>query len=480
MKKLFSLIVSVFMLAFAYGTTNTLFGDPMLSASVTIGLGVFSAIMYKMPVLSNSLFSAILIPDFTPKSQAEIDAMDSTQMGIYLKEKGEFEIATLKSQLAALGEDKSKNADELKRLETSINAMMKQVENQILTLKALEEKGMNPEIKKSELIEFIEKRAALDFNDKGRKENNTVQLKAAALMTTANVIPNVTNGFNQLFGNYIDPNIHSAPKESPFIMSLVDVTTQEGTEDIWYVQRINEEGDAAFIAEGALKPLADGEWKEFKTSVKEVAVRWKMSRRMLKNAAMAVSNFRTHVNELIELKMDNGVLSGPGTGNELSGVTTLAAPFVVPAQLANYYQDANIYDVIMAVATYVRLNNFKGNLTCVLNSVWEAKMKGIKNLDGDYIIPPFVSPDGTKVGSVTMRFENGMSEDDILLGDLKQFKAVISSNIEYFEGFSDDDFDKNLESRKLEAFLGTYLPSTKAGSIIFDDIATILTAIEAT
>ena len=33
---------------------------------------------------------------------------------------------------------------------------------------------------------------------------NSIASKAPALMTTANVIPNVANGFNQLFGNYID------------------------------------------------------------------------------------------------------------------------------------------------------------------------------------------------------------------------------------------------------------------------------------
>jgi hypothetical protein len=133
----------------------------------------------------------------------------------------------------------------------------------------------------------------------------------------------------------------------------------------------------------------------------------------------------------------------------------------------------------MAVATYVSLNNFKGQFTCVLNTVWKAKMFGEKEATtNNYILPSFVAPDGSTVGDVNVVFQNGMDADAILLGDLKRFKVRISENITYDEGYENDDFSKNLESRKLEAFLGTYLPANYAGAIIYDDIATVLTAIE--
>ena len=199
---------------------------------------------------------------------------------------------------------------------------------------------------------------------------------------------------------------------------------------------------------------------------------------MINHAPSVVSDFRLHADELMEQEIDNGVLSGDGTGNNLNGIVEFASPFIVPTQLANYYASANIFDVIMAVATYVRLNNFKGQLTCVLNTVWQAKMMGIKNADGDYIMPAFVTRDGKQVGETRILFENKMDEDAILLGDLRKFKVRISENIGYYEGWENDDFSKNLSSRKLEAFLGTYMPTSYAGAIIYDDIATILTSIE--
>ena len=196
------------------------------------------------------------------------------------------------------------------------------------------------------------------------------------------------------------------------------------------------------------------------------------------HAPSVVGDFRTHANELMDSKIDDGVAVGDGLGDNLSGITTLASPFVVPPSLALYYQSANIFDVIQAVATYVRLNNFKGNLTCVLNTVWMAKMMGIKNLNDDYIIPPFVTKDGKQVGETRVLFTNKFDEADILLGELKKFRVRISEGVSYFEGWENDDFSKNLSSRKLEAFLGTYLPTSDAGAIIYDQIATILTAID--
>lgn len=155
-----------------------------------------------------------------------------------------------------------------------------------------------------------------------------------------------------------------------------------------------------------------------------------------------------------------------------------ASAFVVPSGLAGYYDFANIYDVIMAMATQIRLANFKGKITAVLNTVWMAKMAGVKDAEGRYIIPPFVTPNGKNVGEVEVKFTNKMDADDILVGDLKKFVLVMAEDVEYFEGYENDDFSKNLVSKKLEAFMGTYYKRSDAGAIIYDQISSVLTDIE--
>lgn len=400
--------------------------------------------------------------------------------------KGQIEKAMSKEDFEAfktdLGEISTK--EEVKEVEKLLNELKEDVQ----TIKENGEQMENA--KKGYFVDFVEKNIENKEHENG-KYSNKLEVKAkdlfqtvskvAALMTTANVTPNVANGFNQLFGNYIDSTIYHDPKADPFILPLVDVTTQEGTESIWYVQRVNEEGDAAFIGEGDAKPLIDAEWAESKAPIKEVAEFWKFSKRLAQNAPQVVSDFRMHANELINLKIDDGVYDGDNTGDNLNGLVNQAASWVVPTALANYYTAPNIFDAIMAAATKIRLANHKGEITAVLNTVWKAKMMGVKASDNSdaYILPDFVAPDGSTIADVRVVFTNLADADVLTIGVLKNFKVVISQNVEYYEGYENDDFRKNLMSKKLEAFLGTYFPSNLADSIISDDISTILDSIDA-
>ena len=382
--------------------------------------------------------------------------------------------AVKKEDLAAL-EIKLNELSEKDTSETNKNS----IEDLQEQLNVLKEKTITGEqIKKGSFVTFVEDNLEKNkdiANDRSYSASTTI--KAPALMTTANVTGNVTDGFNPLFGNYVDASIGSTPKADPFILPLVNVISQPGTESIWYVDRVNEEGDAEFIGEGDLKPLIDAEWATSKTDVKEVAVRWKFTKRLMYHAPSIVADFREHANELIENKMDDGIVSGDGTGDNLAGLETLGSAFIAPTQLANYYSDANIFDVICAAATAVRLNNFKGDLTCILNTVWMAQMMGVKNSEGDYIVPPFASQDGRQIGETRIVFTNRLADDKIIIGDLKKFNVVMSENVLYDEGYENDDFSKNLVTRKLEAFLGTYIKASDAGAIIVDDISTIQSAI---
>lgn len=347
----------------------------------------------------------------------------------------------------------------------------------------------NSATKKGSFVEFVEKNITENpgqYNEKqdsgiaaNRNYQASTTIKAAALMTTANVTPNVAGGFSPLFGNFIDTEIGHVPKPENIILPLVTVRNQPGTESIWYTARVNEEGDAEFIAEGALKPLADAEWATYKAAIFEVAVRWKFTKRLMNHAPAVVSDFLEHAYELVEQKMDDNLLSSVASATQFAGLEQSAAAFVVPPQLAGYYTFANIYDVINAMASRIRLSNFKGQLTAVLNTVWEAKMMGIKDAEGRYITPPFVTPDGRKVGSVQVVFSNKIDDDGILIGELRRFNVVMAENVQYDEGYENDDFSKNLVSRKLEAFLGTYINPAHAGSILYDEISSVLTDISA-
>ena len=406
---------------------------------------------------------------FVKKTQKEIDAMDPEVAEKYFADKEAHEAAETQKKLDELA---TKLKEEFKGDIDKANLALKEANDRIDELK--ESNDGKAAIAKGTFVEFVEKNVAkYNENTENKQYGASLAMKAAALMTTANVLPNVAGGFSPLFGNYIDTEIGHVPKPENIILPLVTVKTQPGTESIWFSDRINEDGDAAFIAEGALKPLADADWQTSKRDIKEVAVRWKFTKRLMMHAPAIVQDFQEHARELVEQKIDDQILEGDGTGNNLAGLEELASAFIVPAGLAGYYQAPNIYDVIMAMATRVRLSNFKGQITAVLNTVWMAKMAGIKDTENRYIVAPFVSPDGTRVGAVNVKFSNKIADDAIVVGDLKKFNVVFAENIMYDEGYENDDFSKNLVSRKLEAFLGTYIKGSDAGSILYGDISDI-------
>ena len=409
------------------------------------------------------------------EKQAIIDDMASKVQNATQEQMDSFKNQLEALDVEALNALKGKNFAEKQDFD-NLKDLVDEVNESVKEIKDLNEQ--NVKSKKGIYVDFAEKNAK-DFNKNDKNYERDLTIKAPALMTTANVTPNVAGGFSPLFGNYIDGNIGEVPKADPVITPLVNVITAPGTEKIWWTERTNEEGDAEFIGEGDLKPLVDAEWATFSDDIYEVAERWKFSKRLMNHAPSVIDNFRTHANELIENKIDDTVLSGDNSNNslEFNGLETVGTAFIVPTQLANYYPGANIFDAINAVATFVRLNNFKGALTCILNPVWKAIMQGIKDKDDNYIIPPFVTQDGMQVGEVRVVFSNRFDASKIILGDLKKFNLVMSEDVSYDEGYENDDFSRNLVSRKLEAFMGSYIKGSDAGSIVSDDISTILEAI---
>lgn len=426
---------------------------------------------------------------FKYKTQAELAKMDEAAVDAYMVAKKEHEDdlnqkAIDKAVKAAL-EDAEMTAKKL--VEDAVSAQKKVTDDALQQISKLKEQITTHDgHKEGTVVAFFKKniaeQKAIDGDNLGgmgdRNYSAKHTIKAAALMTTADVLPNVDGGFSPLFGNYIDYEIGHLPLPAMIFMDLVTVKSAPGTENIYFSDRVNIQGDAAFIAEGTTKPLVSAQWQTTSKKTCEVALRWKQSKRLMAHAPSVIADFAERANEFMEQKVDDEILEGVSSATDFDGLQAVGTAFIVPGDLAAYYTFASIYDVIMACASQIRIANFKGNITATLNTVWQAKMQGVKDALGNYIIPPFVTKDGLNVGEVAVKFSNKVDPADIVVGVLKNYNLVVAENVSYDEGYENDDFSKNLVSKKLEAFMGSYVKLSNAGSIIYDQIATILTAIE--
>lgn len=379
----------------------------------------------------------------------------------------------------------------------SNNSVIKAVESLGLAVKAMAEKqGKNAEdMTKPELITMFEKSAAeAKEGSNFSKKKAVVKAKAifdevnksAALMTTGNITgaggsgTGGAQGFSQLFGNYIDNQIYAAPIQISSILDDVSVVTQTGTENVYYTERKTPEGAVQTLSEGSAKPLADANWVTSVVNTKEIAVMWKISHRMLFHASASVQDFRQYAQLLVEQFIPDEVLNGDSsitTGNQdnFDGVITAASSWTTGGALSETVLFPNVYDVIVAMSTTIRTAGYKGQIVARVNPGEElALLSGQKTTYGEYTFPPFVSPDGSKIKDVLLKYDPSIPAGKILVGVLSNYKVVIAENVMYFETDSNvDDFEKNMRSRKLEAFVAGYLPSQLKPSIIYGDIATI-------
>ena len=483
-KSFYSVLMLGIVFAFGMMTGSTTFA---IAAMGTVG---FMSALSHSGVLGNVAFNAPVLPDFTPKTKAEISSLSEEDLTKYLDERKAFENAEIElkhyNQIEALKTELAGDKEGLEKLikeaDENMKKHQKEAEDMFLMIKGLQEKGTKGgEDEATTLMKWFKSDDRKNLLEKGTGIER-VTLKAAELMSIAAVgagSAHITeaNGFSINVNNFIDPKIYSAPKNKNIFLNLVSVSTSPGTEKIWWSERNNEEGDAAFIAEGGTKPLVDANWQTFSADIFEVAERWKFTKRMMLHTNSVVNDFQTHARQLIDLKIDDEVLGGDGIAPNMSGIVDQASAFVVPAALANYYPYVNIWDVIMAVKTQIEVANFAPT-SVVLHTTWFAKMYGIKSeTEAMYISHPLMTPDGRSMAGMTLIFTNKIDADYILVGDLSEFNVKFAEDIMYDEGYENDDFSKNLVSRKLEAYLGTYIPSTQVPAIVYDEIATIEAAI---
>lgn len=359
------------------------------------------------------------------------------------------------------------------------NALKEQSRVSNANLTKLIESSRQISLKTASLQKIHKHLEGLDLNKRAKDKvggMERIEIKAAEVMSIAGGSIVTADDYSINVNNYVDSEIGHTPKPKNFILALITVETQSGTEKIWWSERTNEEGNAQFIGEGDLKPLISAKYTTKSSDIKEVAERWKMTNRMIMHTNRVVGDFQEHANELIEQQIDTKVLQGDGIGDNLLGIFNQVSAFIAPTSLIGFYQNPNIWDVINAIIAQISLANFTAT-DIVLNTVQRAIMFGTKDTQDRYIMPPFMTPDGKQISGLAVTFTNKMPEGKIMVGDMKKFKAVFSEDIMFDSGLMDDDFATNHTSFKLEAYLGVYIKAPNIPSIVVDDIATVKTAI---
>ena len=359
--------------------------------------------------------------------------------------------------------------DELKASFPDVTELKSRLDDIAAKITDLDEK-QNRQRKSGDVPELVSKEAFDTIKTAmtdGRKVE--IPLKAASIITTAN-FANSPHSFT----TEVDRTINApAPPEMVILNRLVRGRTN--AQIIFWINRVNEEGGAAFIEEGALKPLKDWERTEESSVAKKVAVMATLTTEALTDVIYMESELREILYGEVIQEIADKVLNGNSTTNpeELTGILSKATSYTTTA-LDDSIERANRADAIRAAMLQMRLLRMVPDVV-FLNPGDAAILDLTKDANGNYIK---IQIDGV-LQRIQVLETTEIEPDHFLLMDTRKWKLRMLEDITSRWGYNEDDFSHNRISVVFEARLHSYINSIDQGAVIYDDFTSVIAAIQA-
>lgn len=394
--------------------------------------------------------------------QAAIDAKASNN-----------ELVTLKTSVDELVE-KAKGLEEIKSLKETISKMEDVMQKQGEEI-AKAKSNQNVTVATSLAGEFtkaIRENAQMLKDLKNATSStgmNTILVKAAGTMTTANYTGG-TVGLSDL-----EVGVTRIQRRQPFLRELVNSGTTTSKYVVW-VEQANPDGGAGMTGEGAAKSQADFDLVESSMQVRKITAYIKIAKEMIDDISFVESEIRNELVELIQLQLDAQILSGAGTGVTMKGIETYATAFAAGA-FANAIESANNFDVLRVAINQIEIENFMPNYI-ILHPTDAAAMDLVKATDNNYVLPPFISQNGTVIKGLPVITNTGITAGNFLVGDFTKSNLRVREDITLAVGYENDDFTKNLVTILGEARAVHYIKANQTKAFVKGVFATAKAALE--
>ena len=241
----------------------------------------------------------------------------------------------------------------------------------------------------------------------------------------------------------VDRSIVGPQTNMPFFRDIVNVAPIRGNKVTWINKSAVSNG-AGMTAEGATKTQISWTYSEESADVKKITAYVKVSKEALDDLDFLRSEINTDLRQEIELKLDEQIAEGSGVGQNIKGILTYAPAFAVAGtSLSAAVDGANRLDVLRSAVALIRKAKFRANYIAI-NPVDAALMDMEKGDDNHYILPPFVTADGTRVAGTTVIESFSIDEGSFLVGDFTKSNLRIREEININLGYENDDFTKNM------------------------------------
>ena len=236
---------------------------------------------------------------------------------------------------------------------------------------------------------------------------------------------------------------------------------------------------AATRAEGAVFPESTAKWVLGTMPIEKIGDSLPVSEEFEADEAMFAAELGQFLETNVDLAIDTQLATGNGTTPNLKGLVTHVSAF---SAIASGITDASIYDLLVKVSESITKtggSKYSPDFA-VMNIVDINKMKLKKDTANNYIIPPFVSRDGTQVAGIIVIESNVITANTMVVGDRRFARIYEKAGVVLSKGMINAQFTEDMstiKARKRLAFLirGADLGGFLKVSSISADLITLAT-----
>lgn len=423
---------------------------------------------------------------FTYKTQEEVDKMSASEYEAYTTQKNAHEADLRKQEIEkAIAEANKNNATkaEIEALTEKQNAIVKELENATILMKKLSEPSSEKVMSFKETIyKFVADNA--EAIQKAFKSGGAVEMDVTKAVGTVEVASaTLPVAAPALQGVQVAP-----PSRANLRTAVINamVTTIPTTQASYaYTETLPKDGGFDFVAEKGTKPQIDMKFETRYASPVKVAAWMKLTEEAVTDIPSLQAIAFDFLRQQHDLKKQKGILNGDGISPNPKGATTYGRFFSAGA-LANSVTAPNFMDVVNACITDIfTTHNFTDEMPYMANIVlinpndFFINLVSAKTTNGEPLYPTASLFNQVQIGGVTIMPHEDIAAGKIFVADLSKYNTTNYVGYNVKIGWVNDDFIKNQFVILGESRFHAFVKKLDEQAFIYDDIATIKTAITA-
>lgn len=249
-----------------------------------------------------------------------------------------------------------------------------------------------------------------------------------------------------------------------------------------WIEELDEQGTPIFIGEGDGKTPLSVRYEERQMVAKKIAVYGKVTTEFMDDLPQLMSYIQNNLMKRADIVTENGLFSGPGTGDDLKGLDEYATAFTGSGMAVS---NANEFDVLISAILQVK-KAFGVPTGFFVNESFLAKMITTKSTYGEYTEPlAFLGRDNegyTTLQGVRLIGTNALDSlgIDFIGGDLSVVNVLFRQGMRVQIGLDGNDFINNKKTILLEQRLVQFVSANDAQVLVKGTFAAGIVLLEAT